>query len=101
MYNDASFSVSPANKMNTETQRPPNKRRKRKGSQTGGGAGINQAQPAAPNKKRSPGPNFSLASQVTYSVQSILCKELLSMPVHSNIHPSRSPSENINPTSWH
>lgn len=46
-----------------ETQRPPNKRRKRKGSQTGGGAGINQAQPAAPNKKRSPGPNFSLASQ--------------------------------------
>jgi LIM domain-binding protein 1 len=48
----------------TETQRPPNKRRKRKGSQTGGGAGINQAQPAAPNKKRSPGPNFSLASQV-------------------------------------
>ena len=65
MYNDASFSVSPANKMNTETQRPPNKRRKRKGSQTGGGAGINQAQPAAPNKKRSPGPNFSLASQVT------------------------------------
>lgn len=48
----------------TETQRPPNKRRKRKGSQTGGGAGINQTQPAAPNKKRSPGPNFSLASQV-------------------------------------
>lgn len=46
-----------------ETQRPPNKRRKRKGSQTGGGAGINQSQPAAPNKKRSPGPSFSLASQ--------------------------------------
>merc|ERR1712071_594349 len=51
------------NKMNAETQRPPNKRCKRKGSQTGGSAGINQAQPAAPNKKRSPGPNFSLASQ--------------------------------------
>ncbi|PSN32372.1 LIM domain-binding protein 2 [Blattella germanica] len=43
-----------------ESQRPTNKRRKRKGSQSGGAA--NNA-PPAPNKKRSPGPNFSLASQ--------------------------------------
>lgn len=45
-----------------ESQRPANKRRKRKGSNSGGAA--NNAQPA-PNKKRSPGPNFSLASQVS------------------------------------
>ncbi|XP_063222362.1 LIM domain-binding protein 2 isoform X4 [Bacillus rossius redtenbacheri] len=43
-----------------ESQRPANKRRKRKGSQSGGAA--NNA-PPVPNKKRSPGPNFSLASQ--------------------------------------
>ncbi|XP_021939192.1 LIM domain-binding protein 2 isoform X3 [Zootermopsis nevadensis] len=43
-----------------ESQRPANKRRKRKGSQSGGAA--NNA-PPAPSKKRSPGPNFSLASQ--------------------------------------
>lgn len=43
-----------------ESQRPANKRRKRKGSTSGGVA--NNA-PPAPNKKRSPGPNFSLASQ--------------------------------------
>ncbi|XP_023710229.1 LIM domain-binding protein 2 isoform X2 [Cryptotermes secundus] len=43
-----------------ESQRPANKRRKRKGSQSGGAA--NNA-PPAPNKKRSPGPSFSLASQ--------------------------------------
>ncbi|XP_018333432.1 LIM domain-binding protein 2 [Agrilus planipennis] len=43
-----------------ESQRPANKRRKRKGSNSGGAA--NNA-PPAPNKKRSPGPNFSLASQ--------------------------------------
>ncbi|XP_054259276.1 LIM domain-binding protein 2 isoform X3 [Macrosteles quadrilineatus] len=43
-----------------ESQRPANKRRKRKGSQSGGAA--NNA-PPLPNKKRSPGPNFSLASQ--------------------------------------
>ncbi|XP_056648636.1 LIM domain-binding protein 2 isoform X2 [Diorhabda carinulata] len=43
-----------------ESQRPANKRRKRKGSNSGGAA--NNAAPA-PNKKRSPGPNFSLASQ--------------------------------------
>ncbi|XP_060525657.1 LIM domain-binding protein 2 isoform X1 [Cylas formicarius] len=43
-----------------ESQRPANKRRKRKGSNSGGAA--NNATPA-PNKKRSPGPNFSLASQ--------------------------------------
>ncbi|XP_059476012.1 LIM domain-binding protein 2 isoform X3 [Neocloeon triangulifer] len=43
-----------------ESQRPANKRRKRKGSTSG--AGANSA-PPAPNKKRSPGPNFSLASQ--------------------------------------
>jgi hypothetical protein len=46
----------------SESQRPANKRRKRKGSQSGGAA--NNA-PPAPNKKRSPGPNFSLASQVS------------------------------------
>lgn len=40
-----------------ESQRPANKRRKRKGS-----AGANSA-PPQPTKKRSPGPNFSLASQ--------------------------------------
>lgn len=45
----------------SESQRPANKRRKRKGSTSGGVA--NNA-PPAPNKKRSPGPNFSLASQV-------------------------------------
>ncbi|RVE40102.1 hypothetical protein evm_015248, partial [Chilo suppressalis] len=39
------------------SQRPASKRRKRKGS-----AGANAA-PPAPAKKRSPGPNFSLASQ--------------------------------------
>ncbi|CAG9854036.1 unnamed protein product [Phyllotreta striolata] len=43
-----------------ESQRPANKRRKRKGSNSGGAA--NNVTPA-PNKKRSPGPNFSLASQ--------------------------------------
>lgn len=42
-----------------ESQRPPNKRRKRKGSNS---AAVNNAAPV-PNKKRSPGPNFSLASQ--------------------------------------
>lgn len=45
-----------------ESQRPANKRRKRKGSQSGGAANNT---PPVPNKKRSPGPNFSLASQVT------------------------------------
>lgn len=44
-----------------EAQRQPNKRRKRKGSQSS--AATNNT-PAAPTKKRSPGPNFSLASQV-------------------------------------
>ncbi|XP_008190347.1 LIM domain-binding protein 2 isoform X2 [Tribolium castaneum] len=43
-----------------ESQRPANKRRKRKGSNSGGAP--NNATPT-PNKKRSPGPNFSLASQ--------------------------------------
>ncbi|XP_031337518.1 LIM domain-binding protein 2 isoform X4 [Photinus pyralis] len=43
-----------------ESQRPANKRRKRKGSNSGGAP--NNA-PPVPNKKRSPGPNFSLASQ--------------------------------------
>ncbi|XP_017779085.1 PREDICTED: LIM domain-binding protein 2 isoform X2 [Nicrophorus vespilloides] len=43
-----------------ELQRPANKRRKRKGSNSGGAA---NSAPPAPNKKRSPGPNFSLASQ--------------------------------------
>ncbi|XP_018901505.1 LIM domain-binding protein 2 isoform X2 [Bemisia tabaci] len=43
-----------------ESQRPASKRRKRKGSQSGGAANNT---PPVPNKKRSPGPNFSLASQ--------------------------------------
>ncbi|KAK6635334.1 LIM domain-binding protein 1 [Polyplax serrata] len=42
-----------------ESQRPANKRRKRKGSNS---AAVNNTAPV-PNKKRSPGPNFSLASQ--------------------------------------
>ncbi|XP_030766599.1 LIM domain-binding protein 2-like isoform X1 [Sitophilus oryzae] len=50
----------PGTRGRTESQRPANKRRKRKGSNSGGAA--NNATPA-PNKKRSPGPNFSLASQ--------------------------------------
>ena len=47
---------------NTETARPQSKRRKRKGSASNstGNAGGN---PPATNKKRSPGPSFSLASQ--------------------------------------
>lgn len=43
-----------------ESQRTTNKRRKRKGSNSG--ASTNNI-PALPSKKRSPGPNFSLASQ--------------------------------------
>lgn len=43
-----------------DAQRPPNKRRKRKGSNSGSGA---NSAPPVPSKKRSPGPNFSLASQ--------------------------------------
>ncbi|XP_044012841.1 LIM domain-binding protein 2 isoform X2 [Aphidius gifuensis] len=42
-----------------ESQRPASKRRKRKGSTSGPGSNA----PPAPSKKRSPGPNFSLASQ--------------------------------------
>ncbi|XP_053597737.1 LIM domain-binding protein 2 isoform X7 [Microplitis demolitor] len=42
-----------------ESQRPANKRRKRKNSSTGPGSNA----PPAPSKKRSPGPNFTLASQ--------------------------------------
>lgn len=45
-----------------ETQRAPNKRRKRKGSQSGQNAGANST---GAGKKRSPGPNFNLASQVS------------------------------------
>jgi len=44
-----------------DTARAPNKRRKRKGSQSG----QNQAGQAQGAKKRSPGPNFNLASQVS------------------------------------
>lgn len=47
----------------SDTQRPANKRRKRKASTSGP---ANSA-PPAPNKKRSPGPNFSLASQVSFA----------------------------------
>ncbi|CRL05663.1 CLUMA_CG018696, isoform B [Clunio marinus] len=43
-----------------DAQRPANKRRKRKGSS---GGGVANSTPPVPNKKRSPGPNFSLASQ--------------------------------------
>ncbi|XP_026478381.1 LIM domain-binding protein 2 [Ctenocephalides felis] len=47
-----------------ESQRPANKRRKRKGSSSGGGANAAGAPPPVTGgKKRSPGPNFSLASQ--------------------------------------
>ncbi|XP_014221769.1 LIM domain-binding protein 2-like isoform X3 [Trichogramma pretiosum] len=42
-----------------ESQRPANKRRKRKGSASGPGSNA----PPAPSKKRSPGPNFSLTTQ--------------------------------------
>lgn len=49
-----------------DAQRPANKRRKRKGSSSGAGAG--NAGPPVPSKKRSPGPNFSLASQVVSAV---------------------------------
>ncbi|CAB0001877.1 unnamed protein product [Nesidiocoris tenuis] len=52
-----------------ESQRPANKRRKRKGSQSGGAA---NSAPPAPNKKRSPGPNFSLASQVSTNFRSAI-----------------------------
>lgn len=45
-----------------ETQRAPNKRRKRKGSQSGQNANANST---SAGKKRSPGPNFNLASQVS------------------------------------
>ncbi|XP_076037796.1 uncharacterized protein LOC143023163 isoform X1 [Oratosquilla oratoria] len=45
-----------------ESQRAPNKRRKRKGSQSGQNANSNST---GGSKKRSPGPNFSLASQVS------------------------------------
>lgn len=48
-----------------DAQRPANKRRKRKGSS---GGGVANSTPPAPNKKRSPGPNFSLASQVVVNV---------------------------------
>lgn len=51
----------------SESQRPASKRRKRKGSTSGPG---NNA-PPAPSKKRSPGPNFSLASQVSDSNSSV------------------------------
>jgi LIM domain-binding protein 2 len=73
------LSILNANLASTETQRPPNKRRKRKGSQTGGGAGggiggnPGPGAPAVPNnKKRSPGPNFSLASQVSNGTGKVL-----------------------------
>lgn len=48
-----------------ETQRAPNKRRKRKGSQSGQNATANST---GSGKKRSPGPNFSLATQVSQDV---------------------------------
>ena len=54
----------------TESTRPTNKRRKRKGAaqnnpgNAGGGPGGPGTPGTAGGKKRSPGPNFSLASQV-------------------------------------
>ncbi|KAG5673880.1 hypothetical protein PVAND_003887 [Polypedilum vanderplanki] len=51
--------VAPPENSIKDAQRPTNKRRKRKGSS--GGAVANT--PPVQNKKRSPGPNFSLASQ--------------------------------------
>ncbi|KAK3863186.1 hypothetical protein Pcinc_031014 [Petrolisthes cinctipes] len=45
-----------------ETQRAPNKRRKRKGSQSGSTTTANST---GSSKKRSPGPNFNLATQVS------------------------------------
>lgn len=54
-----------------DAQRPPNKRRKRKGSNSGSGA---NSAPPVPNKKRSPGPNFSLASQVVVSFYKTKCR---------------------------
>lgn len=45
-----------------ETQRAPNKRRKRKGSASGQNATPNST---GSSKKRSPGPNFNLATQVS------------------------------------
>ncbi|XP_068207066.1 LIM domain-binding protein 2 isoform X4 [Palaemon carinicauda] len=48
-----------------ETQRAPNKRRKRKGSQSGQNTTANST---GSGKKRSPGPNFSLATQVSQDV---------------------------------
>lgn len=51
-----------------DAQRPANKRRKRKGSNSGGGA---NSAPPVPSKKRSPGPNFSLASQVVVFFRSL------------------------------
>lgn len=56
-----------------DAQRPPNKRRKRKGSNSGSGA--NNA-PPVPSKKRSPGPNFSLASQVVVSFSFLYFSEI-------------------------
>ena len=53
-----------------ESARPTNKRRKRKGAaqtapgSAGGGPGGPGGPGAVGGKKRSPGPNFSLASQV-------------------------------------
>lgn len=54
----------------TETSRPAKSRRKRKGAAGGGGPGGGGGGPggAMSNKKRSPGPNFSLASQVSNSI---------------------------------
>ncbi|XP_069953571.1 LIM domain-binding protein 2-like isoform X5 [Cherax quadricarinatus] len=49
----------------SKTQRAPNKRRKRKGSQSGQNATANST---GSSKKRSPGPNFSLATQVSQDV---------------------------------
>lgn len=62
-YNNIDYLLEP-----TDAQRPTNKRRKRKGSNSGGGANNT---PPVPSKKRSPGPNFSLASQVVVFFRSL------------------------------
>ena len=57
-----------------ESARPTNKRRKRKGAaqpapgSAGGGPGGPGGPGSVGGKKRSPGPNFSLASQVNNQV---------------------------------
>ena len=69
-----SFQIKVINNYITESARPTNKRRKRKGAAQNppGNAGGGPGGPGGPGtvggKKRSPGPNFSLASQVIFII---------------------------------